>query len=345
MSVTISGLPPAAALSGTEQVPIVQSSATVRTTVQDIADLGTGAVTSVNGQTGVVVLDATDVGAIPTGTIISPTTGGTGLTSYTQGDLIYASAINTLAQLAKNTNATRYISNTGASNAPAWAQVNLANGVSGNLPVSRLNSGTGASSSTFWRGDEVWASAGGTSNRTIISLNPTPTTDAQGYNIVKFSVPAATLASSNVLHIYAAGSISFSGAGNVDVDLDLSAVGAVLFPRIRVGVNVAVTNATNSAFYFEAYMPASASGSSDGFMFFDTYNVNTFPSPNEGCQKVLNSPAITPLVFHGLQDGPFATNLTNAFVARVQLRAVNATTPPSMTPTFTGTSYVEVISP
>src|ERR1051326_4648615 len=42
--------------------------------------------------------------------------GGTGLTSVTQGDLLYASAANTLTTLAKDTNSTRYLSNQGASN-------------------------------------------------------------------------------------------------------------------------------------------------------------------------------------------------------------------------------------
>lgn len=74
--------------------------------------------------------------------------------TFAQGDLIYASAANILAALAKNTSASRYISNTGTDNAPAWAQVDLTNGVTGTLPAA--NGGTGLASYAI--GDILYAS-------------------------------------------------------------------------------------------------------------------------------------------------------------------------------------------
>lgn len=58
-----------------------------------------------------------------------------------QGDVVYSDATNSFARLAKNTSSTRYLSNTGSSNNPAWAQVNLTNGITGILPIA--NGGTG----------------------------------------------------------------------------------------------------------------------------------------------------------------------------------------------------------
>lgn len=63
------------------------------------------------------------------------TQGGTDQTAVAQGDLLYGSATNVWSRLAKSTSATRYLSNTGASNSPAWAQVDLTNGVTGVLPA------------------------------------------------------------------------------------------------------------------------------------------------------------------------------------------------------------------
>ena len=64
----------------------------------------------------------------------------------TAGDILYASGANTPARLAKDTNATRVLTNTGTSNVPAWAQVTLTSGVTGTLPVG--NGGTGATTLT-----------------------------------------------------------------------------------------------------------------------------------------------------------------------------------------------------
>ena len=113
----------------------------------------------------------TTLGTVVTGTwsatAIDETKGGTGQTTLTQGDIIYASAANTFSKLAKNTTATRYLSNTGTSNNPAWAQVALGTGVSGALPVA--NGGTNTTSYT--KGNLLVASAATTLTKLGVGTN------------------------------------------------------------------------------------------------------------------------------------------------------------------------------
>ena len=100
------------------------------------------------GGRGIYYCNGTNVVDADTATIslpVSATDGGTGQTSYTTGDLLYASSATTLAKLS-DVAVGNVLRSGGVGAAPAWGKVVLTTDVSGTLPVA--NGGTGVTTST-----------------------------------------------------------------------------------------------------------------------------------------------------------------------------------------------------
>lgn len=87
--------------------------------------------------------DITSLAALSTA--LTAAQGGTGITSYAVGDLIYASGATTLAKLADVATGNVLLSG-GVTTAPAWGKVGLTTHISGTLAVG--NGGTGATTLT-----------------------------------------------------------------------------------------------------------------------------------------------------------------------------------------------------
>jgi hypothetical protein len=197
-----------------------------------------------------------------------------------QGDLLYASAANTLARLAKNTTATRYLSNTGTSNDPAWAQIDLTNGVTGILPVA--NGGTNASSASITAFNNITGytasgATGTTSTNLVFSTSPSLTTpriitsinDTNGNELIGVTATASAVNEMTVANAATGSNPALSATGNdtnIGVVINTKGTG-------KVGINKAVPVALLDINGAEALANGNPGGGSNaGLLSFSTWN-------------------------------------------------------------------------
>jgi hypothetical protein len=186
------------------------------TALSKLADVATGNAL-ISGGVGV----APSYGKIGLTTHVSGTlpvaNGGTNLTSYTVGDLVYASGATTLASLADVATGNALISG-GVGAAPSYGKIGLTTHVSGTLPIA--NGGTNGTATptsgavAYGSGTAYAFSAAGTSNQVLLSGGTgSPTWSNQSALAVGTATNIAGGVASQIPYQTGAGATSFIANG------------------------------------------------------------------------------------------------------------------------------------
>ena len=216
--------------------------------------------------------DASDTITIPTGATFTITDGlgvaggGTGLTSFTAGDVLYATGSTTLAKLAKGTAEQVLAMNSGAT-APDWGSVDLTV-----LPTITVAKG-GTNLTSFTAGDVLYA----TGSTTLAKLAKGSAADVLTMNSGATAPEWAAAAGGGCWTLIS--TTTASGSATIDfttlsadykdfmmIGSGITAATNVSFPRVRYYVSSSVVTAENYQWSCRAVDIANSGGQSmDGW--------------------------------------------------------------------------------